>query len=73
MKEGTIIRNCYLCLYYTSSKASSYCMCAKSLQLCLTPCDDVDCSPQASLPTGFSRQEYWSGLPFVLLDGKWWH
>ena len=26
--------------------------------------DPMDCSPQASLSMGFSRQEYWSGLPF---------
>ena len=26
-------------------------------------CDPVDCN-QAPLPMGFSRQEYWSGLPF---------
>ena len=25
-------------------------------------CDSMDCSPPASM--GFSRQEYWSGLPF---------
>ena len=37
---------------------------AKSLQPCLTLCDPVDSSPQAPLSTGFSRQEYWSGLPF---------
>ena len=24
----------------------------------------MDCSPQAPLSMGFSRQEYWSGLPF---------
>ena len=24
----------------------------------------MDCSRQAALSTGFSRQEYWSGLPF---------
>ena len=36
-------------------------MCA---QLCLTLCDSVDCSPQAPLSLEFSRQEYWSGLPF---------
>ena len=27
--------------------------------------DPMDCSPQASLSMGFSRQEYWSGLPFT--------
>ena len=29
-----------------------------------TLCYPVDCSPQAPLSMGFSRQEYWSGLPF---------
>ena len=27
-------------------------------------CDPVDCTPQAPPSMGFSRQEYWSGLPF---------
>ena len=37
----------------------------KSLaQLCLTLCDPVDCSHEAPPSMGFSRQEYWSGLPF---------
>ena len=32
-------------------------------QLCPTLCDPMDCSlPGSSM--GFSRQEYWSGLPF---------
>ena len=36
---------------------------AKSLQLCPTLCDPIDCSlPGFSM--GFSRQEHWSGLPF---------
>ena len=34
---------------------------------CLTLCDPLDCSHQASLSMGFSRQEYWSGLPFPSL------
>ena len=34
---------------------------AKSLQLCLTLCNPMDCSCQAPLSMGFSRQEYWSG------------
>ena len=34
------------------------------LQSCPTLCNPVDCSCQAPLFTGFSRQEYWSGLPF---------
>ena len=30
-------------------------------QSCPTLCDPMDCSP---LSMGFSRQEYWTGLPF---------
>ena len=30
-------------------------------QLCLILCDSMDCS---SLSMGFSRQKYWSGMPF---------
>ena len=39
---------------------------AKSLQSCPTLCDPIDGSPPGSpVPgIGFSRQEYWSGLPF---------
>ena len=36
---------------------------AKLLQSSQTLCDPMDCSPQAPLSTGFSRQEHWSGLP----------
>ena len=37
---------------------------AKSLQSCPTLCDPTDGSPLGSSVPGFSRQEYWSGLPF---------
>ena len=37
---------------------------AKSLQSCPTLCDPIDGSPLGSPSLGFSRQEYWSGLPF---------
>ena len=47
----------YICIH-------SGCMCAKSLQSCLTLCNPMDGSCQAPLSMGFSRQEYWSGLPF---------
>ena len=33
-------------------------------QSCPTFCDPVDCSLLGSSIHGFSRQEYWSGLPF---------
>ena len=36
---------------------------AQSLQLCPTLCDPMDLACQATLSMGFSRQEYWSGLP----------
>ena len=37
---------------------------AKSLQWCLTLYDPMGCTHQSPLSMGFSRQEYWSGLPF---------
>ena len=36
----------------------------KVTQLCPTLWDPMDCSHQAPLSMGFSRQEYWSGLLF---------
>ena len=36
-------------------------LCAQS---CPTLCDPMDCSPPGSSVMEFSRQEYWSGLPF---------
>ena len=32
-------------------------------QLCLTLCDPMNCSPPGSSVHGFSKQEFWSGLP----------
>ena len=37
---------------------------AKLLQSCLTLATPWTAAHQAPLSTGFSRQEYWSGLPF---------
>ena len=34
------------------------------IQSCLTVCDPMDCVLPAPLSMVFSRQEYWSGLPF---------
>ena len=39
---------------------------AKSLQSCPTLCDPIDGSPPGSPVPGFSRQDHWSGLPFLL-------
>ena len=35
-------------------------------QLCLTLSDLMDCAYQAPPSMGFSRQEYWSGVPLPL-------
>ena len=41
------------------------CVCVLVTQSCLTLCDPMECSPLASsVHWRFSRQEYWSGLPF---------
>ena len=40
------------------------CVCVLVAQLCLTLCDAMDLACQAPLSMGFSRQEYWSELPF---------
>ena len=53
----------YLCIEDLRETAAAAAA-AKSLQLCLTLCDLIECSPPGSLSLGFSRQEHWSGLPF---------
>ena len=52
----------YVCMY-KHTHTHTY-MCAKLLQSCLILCDPMDCSPPGFLSMGFSKQEYWSGLPF---------
>ena len=42
--------------------SKSFLACAKSLQLCLTLYNPMDCRHQALLSMGFSRQEYWNAL-----------
>ena len=42
----------------------SFAAAAKSFQSCPTLCDPIDAAHQAPPSLGFSRQEYWSGLPF---------
>ena len=39
------------------------CVCSVT-QSCPALCNPMDCSPQAPLSMGFSRQEYWSRLSF---------
>ena len=38
-------------------------MCLLVAQSCPTLCDPRNCTRQAPLPMGFSRQTYWNGLP----------
>ena len=40
------------------------CLPARSRQSCLTLCNPMDSSPQGPLSMEFSRQKYWSELPF---------
>ena len=60
----------------SSSCVSSSISCAQSLPLCPAVCDPRDYNCQAPLSFGFSRQEYWSGLPGPplgdLTDPKMW-
>ena len=46
-----------------SDDSPSSCCCCLVTQSCPTLCDPMDCSHQAPLSMGFSRQKYWSGLP----------
>ena len=56
-------------LEWVAISFSNACMHAKSLRSCPTMCDPMDSrAHQAPLSMEFSRQEYWSGLPFPSLD-----
>ena len=54
------VYSCHLFLISSASVAAA----AKSLQSCPTLCNPIDSSPPGSPSLGFSKQEYWSGLPF---------
>ena len=51
-------------LEWAAISFSNACMHAKSLQLCPLCVTPWTAAHQAPLSMGFSRQEYWSGLPF---------
>ena len=56
------IKSLYLWTSYISLFVVWWCLVT---QLCPTLCDPMNyIARQAPLPIGFSRQEYWSGLPF---------
>ena len=58
---------CFTCFPSVSSTYLSPCMCVcvcACTKSCLTLCDPIDCSLPGSME--FSRQEYWSEVPFLL-------
>ena len=48
---------------HLSYQGSPKLLCAQSLHSCPTLCNPMDLARQAPLSMGFSRQEYWRGLP----------
>ena len=53
-------------LYISIFTCQNWCgFCCLVAQSCLTLCNPMHCGlPGQRMPKGFSRQEYWSGLPF---------
>ena len=56
--ESVKRQQCKLCSVEGRKKESEV------AQLCPTLCHSMDCACQSPPSMGFSRQEYWSGLPF---------
>ena len=54
----------YSFLITTDQHNTVYVCCAKSLQSRPCLCNTMHCSPPGSSVHGFSREEYWSGLPY---------
>jgi len=53
----------FQCMKLKSESEVAQVVYLKVTQSCPTPSDPIDCSLQAPLSMGFSRQEYWSGVP----------
>ena len=59
----SIIKRLKISVFSTNGAGTVGWVCVHSVaQSCPTLCDPVDCSRQAPLSMGFSRQEHWSGL-----------
>ena len=62
-------QNSSFCWLKSKGSTSSFhlplgvCVCVFESLSCVRLCDRMNCSPQAPLSMGLSRQEYWSGLP----------
>ena len=64
-KKAISLKNCPCFFHYHFSSCPSLsCMCA---QLCPTLCDPWTVAHQAPLSMEFSREKYWTGLPFPSL------
>ena len=50
--------------YSVITRNELICVCVLVAQSCPTLCNPMDCSFSGSSVCGFSRQVYWSGLPF---------
>ena len=57
----------YHCSFTLTSITGHACVCVRSLQLCPTLCNPMDCSPPGYSVHRIFRQEYWSGQPFLPL------
>ena len=60
-------KNEWLPQKYSLWKLYCFCVCVLVAQLYPTLCESMDFVHQSSLSMEFSRQEYWSGLPFPSL------
>ena len=65
---AALLHHCFISTLFLKDKGleiiAIMCVRAKLIQLCPTLCDPRTIAHQAPLSMGFSRQEYWSGLPY---------
>ena len=61
---GQVMITNFVVIIYSAQRASCTKVKVSVTQTCPTFCDPMDCVRQAPLSLGFSRPEYWSGLPF---------
>ena len=54
----------YMKFFSMGALSPNLLICMLVIQLCSTLCDPLTIAHQAALSMGFSRQDYWSGLPF---------
>ena len=60
------------CVAQKALLSAKPCVRAKPIQLCPTLCHPMTAAHQTPVSMGFSRQEYWSGLPSSRLSALWW-